>query len=365
MPDEVDKADQFLLSTITVKPGDIIVDFGCTDNGNLGISIASKYTSSKVYLVVNNLKTSQLAQQGISERALQNVSVYIDDSLQCLEGTRPAIVIIKPTGYEGNKRIKASITESMRYLAPDGHLYLVTNMHKGAPTFMKMLDEAFGNHEVLKKGGGGIRIVRSVKIAEREEKVQEEQTKSFVEADILGKRYIFQTEQALFSKDRIDQGTLLLLETIKVGNSRSILDLGCGYGVIGILLADQHQESKVTLVDVDMQAAKAAEFNAHLNGVENNTSVIMSDGLKELAGSKFDLILSHFPLHIPHEEQVQLLKESRDALVPGGRLCLVALSSYDLRPALHSVFGNVDIIANSNQKEKPGERYTVLCSIKK
>jgi 16S rRNA (guanine1207-N2)-methyltransferase len=364
MSDELDKGTQYLLSTIMVEPGNIIVDYGSADNGNLGIHVASMYASSKVYLVANDLRTSQIAQQCRREKALHNVSVYTDDSLRCLERTRPTIVIIKPSGYEGNKRIRAKFAESMRSLAQGGSLYFVTNMHKGAPTFMRMLDEIFGNHEVLKRGGGGIRIVRSVKTSEPVEEVHEEQTKSLIEADILGKRYIFQTGQALFSKDKIDKGTLLLLESIKVDNPRSILDLGCGYGVIGVVMADRLKGAKVTLVDVDMQAVKAAAANAHLNGFENNTSIIMSDGLKELPKAEFDLILSHFPLHIPQEEQVRLLKESRNALNHGGKLCLVALSSYDLRPMLQSIFGNIHVVADSNQKENPAERYTVLSSIK-
>jgi 16S rRNA (guanine1207-N2)-methyltransferase len=362
MVDKMDKETEALLKTITVEPGSVVIDFGCSDSGKLGVEIAGRCPSSKVYLLSNNLKTSQVAQKYIREKALQNVSVHLGETLESLGGIRPTIVIIRPSGYEGNKRIKASIVESLRTLPPGGYLYLIANMQKGAPTFIKMVEETFGNHEVLKKGGGGIRIVLSVKTNDLTEEVQIAQPENIIEADILGKSYRFQTGQGLFSQSRVDRGTLLLLESIKIGSPRSILDLGCGYGVIGIVAADRYKGAKVVLVDSDVQAINAAKVNTHLNSVESNTSVILSDGLKGILGAKFDLILSHFPLHIPNEEKVRLLAEIKDAMNPGGSFCLVALSQYDLRHMLQSVFHNVNVIADTSQAEDPGNRYRVLCT---
>jgi 16S rRNA (guanine1207-N2)-methyltransferase len=151
---------------------------------------------------------------------------------------------------------------------------------------------------------------------------------------------------------------------VDIAGAQTILDLGCGYGVIGIVTATSHPSSKVFLVDVDAQAVRAARLNAQLNGCERNTQILVSDGLRAVATVTFDLILSHFPLHIPKEDQVRLLSEARDALRPGGRLCLVALVAYDLRFLMKSVFGNVTVIADTSYKEDNSERYRVLCSAK-
>jgi 16S rRNA (guanine1207-N2)-methyltransferase len=324
--------------------------------------IASEFPSSTVYLVADNLKYAQTAEKNIKENRLQNASVYVDDTLQCLQGRLAAIVIMKPSGYEGKKVMKFRVAESARHLVPEGQLYLVTHMRRGAPGLMDMLDEIFGDHEVLEKGAGGVRVVRATNTAFKREEDHDEGAANIIEAQILSKQYKFQTSQGLFSREQVDKGTILLLESVGINDAWTILDLGCGYGVIGITIADRCPETKVVLVDVDRQAIKATMANTRLNDVERNTQVIMSDGLKELSEFRFDLILSHFPLHIPKPEQARLLREARDALTPEGRLCLVALSSYDLQPMLQSIFNNISIIVDTSESEMQGGKYRVLCA---
>ncbi|MFL5805265.1 MAG: methyltransferase, partial [Roseiflexaceae bacterium] len=245
-----------------------------------------------------------------------------------------------------------------------GQLYLVAHMRHGAPSLMKMADDIFGNHEVLKKGGGGIRIIRAIRTTFQAKENQNDRTANLIQAEILDKQYRFRTASALFSRDQVDRGSLLLLESVGINSSRTILDLGCGYGVIGIVTANRHRDKQITLVDIEIRAIKATMANISLNDVEDNTQVVMSDGFEELQGSKFDLILSHFPLHISKAEQERLLRAAKNALNPGGRFCLVALSAYDLRAPFQSIFNNISIIADTSESKIPGERYRVLCATK-
>ncbi|MGH2367470.1 MAG: class I SAM-dependent methyltransferase, partial [Chloroflexota bacterium] len=171
-----------------------------------------------------------------------------------------------------------------------------------------------------------------------------------IEAEVLGLRLTFRTAPGVFSHRRLDEGTVLLLETLGGGSiegKKAVADLGCGYGPIGIALAARYPHLQVTMVDVDARAVSLAQSNAALNGVAPRTRVLVSDGLGRFPGGAFDAVVIAFPLHIPKGEQVRLLTESREALRAGGAIYLAALCEYDIRPTVQTVFGNVETLAET------------------
>jgi 16S rRNA (guanine1207-N2)-methyltransferase len=359
----IDKDIQGFLRSLDVKAGQIVVDYGCSTNGQIGLSIASRFPSSTVYMVADNIKDAKTIRKSVEENRLSNVSIHIDDSLEFLEQSTVDLIIIKPAGYEGKENLRAKIANSLYHLALGGRLYLMAHMHRGAPSLIKIVDEIFSNHEIIGKGGG-IRIVEAIKTTTQAKESRDSSAITSIKAQISDREYTFQTNPALFSKDQIDMGSLLLLDALEVGEGQAILDLGCGYGVLGIVIADQHPDSQVTLVDIDIQAIKATAANMHLNSVQRNTRVLLSDGFEELQGATFDLILSHFPLHIPKVEQERLLSGAKNALNVGGRFYLVVHSAYDLRPMLQYCFNTISIVTDTNKRANPGERYRVLCATK-
>src|SRR5437879_8919841 len=86
---------------------------------------------------------------------------------------------------------------------------------------------------------------------------------------IRGRPFIFQTDAGVFSREGLDRGTELLLEAIEVGPCESILDLGCGYGVIGIIAAHISVGGHVILTDVNERAAALDRANLAANGTRN------------------------------------------------------------------------------------------------
>jgi 16S rRNA G1207 methylase RsmC len=118
---------------------------------------------------------------------------------------------------------------------------------------------------------------------------------------IDGERFEFDVSQTLFSSYRIDTGTALLLRTIETSSPRRILDLGCGYGPIGITLARRFPEAHVTMADADLLAVRYARRNCELNGVTANTEVVGSVGLESVPDGPFDLIVSNIPAKIGDE----------------------------------------------------------------
>src|SRR5947199_1847636 len=111
---------------------------------------------------------------------------------------------------------------------------------------------------------------------------------------IRGRPFLFQTDSGVFSREGLDRGTELLLEAIEVGPCESILDLGCGYGVIGIVAAHVCQGGHVILTDVNERAAALARANLVANGTRH-AEVRIGDVYAPVDGFGFD----HIPCNPP------------------------------------------------------------------
>lgn len=145
-----------------------------------------------------------------------------------------------------------------------------------------------------------------------------------------GRTYRFKTAAGVFSRGGVDRGTRLLLEVVSPGGARDILDLGCGYGVVGIVMAVRAPEAHVVLVDVNPRAVALAQENIRLNDVAN-AEARWGDGCAPLAGATFDLILLNPPIRAGRATVARLLGESRACLRAGGRMYLVARTSQGAR----------------------------------
>jgi 16S rRNA (guanine1207-N2)-methyltransferase len=111
--------------------------------------------------------------------------------------------------------------------------------------------------------------------------------------------FVFDAAELLFSTHSVDSGTQFLLRYLlpAVRQPARILDLGCGYGVIGIVLARFHPQAHVTMSDKDLLAVRYSQHNAELNNVPNTTT-LASIGTDDLPPGTFDLIVSNVPGHI-------------------------------------------------------------------
>jgi 16S rRNA G1207 methylase RsmC len=158
----------------------------------------------------------------------------------------------------------------------------------------------------------------------------------------------------LFSPREVDEGTRLLLERVETTPDLDCLDLGCGYGVIGLALAALAPRGRTLLVDKDFVAVDYANANARRNGL-TNAHAILSNGFDQVPRElRFDLIASNIPAKVGKELLALLLHDARDRLKPGGRLYVVTINGLRefMKRNLKEVFGNYD-------KLKQGTHYTV------
>lgn len=141
-----------------------------------------------------------------------------------------------------------------------------------------------------------------------------------------GQHFAFDVAHTLFSSFEVDDGTDLLLRTVDAPPPASILDVGCGAGVIGIVLGRLFPDAAITMVDVNLLAVRYARHNAALNGVER-AAVLGSVGLEAAPEGLFDLIVSNIPAKIGDdaiEHEFVLAPLAR--LRPGGDYWFVVVS---------------------------------------
>jgi 16S rRNA (guanine1207-N2)-methyltransferase len=136
----------------------------------------------------------------------------------------------------------------------------------------------------------------------------------------------FTVDSGVFAAHGIDPGTALLIENLSVGRQDRVLDLGCGWGAIGIAAAKSIPQGQVILTDVNRRATALARRNLHQNGIRN-AEVRAGSLFRPVAGETFDLIATNPPYHVGRETILTLLEGAREALRPGGRLLLVGKGS--------------------------------------
>lgn len=169
-----------------------------------------------------------------------------------------------------------------------------------------------------------------------------------IKARIRGNDYIFKTKPGLFSTEKIDSGSLFLLNNLKLKSTDTILDLRCGYGVIGIVIAKKVKS--VFMVDTDIRAVNFTRKNFKLNNIQN-AKAIPSDGFSSLKNLKFDVVVSNPPSHVPREIISDFVIGAFHHLNSKGILCFVTESRLKpfIKREFEKVFRNYIEVAKENK----------------
>lgn len=160
---------------------------------------------------------------------------------------------------------------------------------------------------------------------------------------LLGQKMNFYTDAGVFSKKMIDYGSQVLLSTLDFQGGESVLDVGCGYGPIGLSLA-KVQGVTVTMVDVNERALDLAKKNANRNGVE---AQIFSSDVYEAVEGVFDHVISNPPIRAGKKVVHQVITGSFEHLKPGGDLTIVIQKKQGAPSAkakMEETFGNCEIV---------------------
>ena len=180
-----------------------------------------------------------------------------------------------------------------------------------------------------------------------------------IQSNLLGHNLTLKTRWGVFSPRAIDDGTLLLMKYLDLSNNDKCLDLGCGYGPIGLSVAKSCTNGEVHMVDKDFIAVELANNNAKLNKIDN-AHAYLSDAFSSVnKDNYFDQIISNVPAKVGREQLSIILYDASDSLKIGGKITFVSINGlrHFIKDNFKSVFGNY-------KKLKQGQKYTVSQAIK-
>jgi len=179
------------------------------------------------------------------------------------------------------------------------------------------------------------------------------------EEPVLGKTMQFTSTWGLFSPEKLDDGSLMLLDHMEFRKADSSIDLGCGYGVLGMTAARECPEGQHLLIDKDFVAIEYAKKNCFDNRL-TNTEVQLSNGFRHVdPARRFDLVMSNLPAKASKEQHYLYLLDAYNAMNSGGRFYVVTINGLRefMQRTFKEVFGNSD-------KLKQGKTYTITMAQK-
>lgn len=175
-------------------------------------------------------------------------------------------------------------------------------------------------------------------------------------ARALGQELVFHTDSGVFSRDGIDAGSRILLEAAAPFAGR-VLDMGAGWGAMGIAVAKAYPGAHVVMAEINARALELIRENARLNGV-TNAEAVASDGYSAVEGA-FDAILTNPPIRAGKPVIYRMFSDARSHLAPGGRMDLVIRKQQGAPSALkylRTLYGRADVI------EREAGYWVIRCS---
>lgn len=180
------------------------------------------------------------------------------------------------------------------------------------------------------------------------------------EANLKNQPLSFRSTWGIFSPREIDSGTHLLLRYLELKEDEVALDIGCGYGPIGLTIAACAPKGEVHMVDKDFVAVDYANKNAQLNGLDH-AQAYLSNGLSAVPKDKvFTTVVSNIPAKVGKEMLSIILHDVHQQLAPGGQFVVVTINGLRqyMKRNFNEVFGNYE-------KVKQGKDYTISRCVKK
>jgi 16S rRNA (guanine1207-N2)-methyltransferase len=171
-----------------------------------------------------------------------------------------------------------------------------------------------------------------------------------VRTSLCGRSFEFLTASSVFSKRKVDSGTRLLIEATILPQTGCVLDIGCGYGAVGIAVAKINPKLHVVMTDVNARAVRLAKKNIELNRV-TNTEVRYGFFYEPVEDLRFNCVLSNPPVSAGMETVKNIVLQAPKVITAGGTFQMVIRSKIGakLLPALFTeTFGNCMVVARES-----------------
>ncbi len=357
--DSIPPATALLANAVEVRQGGRALLLSC-HHGALGAALAGDMAGGSVALLDSSYIATAMAELTLRANDVPNARVCPGITvLPQQAGAYDTAILQLP---KGRKLARRWLVEAYGALAPEGQLYVAGSNEQGIQPTIKDVEALFGNAAVLayKKGNRVARASKGPRAGEpdwAQEPGIAPGTWHEFQVDVRRDSYRLRSLPGVFSYDRLDDGTSLLLSVLGVPKGAEVLDVGCGYGIIG-LAAARWGAAHVDMVDVDLLAVAAARENVALNGLQN-AEAFPSDVLSAVQGKRYDLVVSNPPFHVGRAVEYGVaqafIEDARRVLRPGGQLAIVANKFIRYDQVMRGVFGSVARLAETG-------RYHVLAA---
>ena len=168
-----------------------------------------------------------------------------------------------------------------------------------------------------------------------------------IQFSLYGQNYTYYTDNGVFSKSKIDEGTYIFLKVLlPLHLTGRILDLGCGYGPLGLTIAINSKEARVDLADINSRALALASRSGERLNLNNRVTFLHSDIFEKIEGP-YDSIVVNPPIRAGKIVTYRMYLESKQHLIDGGSLYVVIRRKQGAESALkyiETVFENVSVL---------------------
>lgn len=151
---------------------------------------------------------------------------------------------------------------------------------------------------------------------------ESQHNRKMIEEKLRDQNYRFISDAGVFSRNGVDYGSKVMIEAMDIPIGSFVLDVGCGYGPIGLTAARLVRDGHVTMIDVNSRAVALAKENAQLNGIANVT-IMESDLFASVEGRRFDVIITNPPIRAGKETVHSIFVQAYEYLRIGGALWVV------------------------------------------
>jgi 16S rRNA (guanine1207-N2)-methyltransferase len=346
--DEMDTKTKIMIESLKFEPTDRFLDVTC---GYGAVGIVAADHCSDVIMIDHDLRAVNQASKNVKNSS-HDIDVYLSDGLEEVINNEFNVVSYSPPAYIGQNIVNKTFHEIHKVLVPEGTVY-TTVLKNQAKTIRRLMQDIFGESTKVKRKRNVIALkAKNINRFDMSEIPKEEE--HIILENLLGENYEFCTKNGVFSKDSVDDATRFLIESINLNKDLVVADVGCGYGPLGISVADKVKE--VHMMDSNIRAVKLAKTNVDLNHIKN-INIYASDSMDAVKDKKFDMILSNPPTHAGTGVIKKLVSQAYKTLLPEGELYLVINKAVNYEPILAKSFGNYE-------KYKDWGQYKILKSIK-
>lgn len=180
-----------------------------------------------------------------------------------------------------------------------------------------------------------------------------------IQETLCGRSYTFLTDAGVFSKKGVDYGSKALIEALKISECSEVLDVGCGYGPMGIAAAGLASQGKVTMVDINERAVELARMNAERNRV-TNVEILQSDKLEAVMARTFDVVITNPPIRAGKETVHLIFEQAHHVLRDGGSLWIVIQK----KQGAPSAFAKLESLFTQVQEIGKDKGYRIIKAVK-